>query len=393
MGTNSFQTRHLLQYQTPAPEWDILNQHTFDEWDWFLYIFSFCFAGCMCFWAGWIWHGKHVKNLIVEDKDVLEYSTPISPSKRNNTYPAFPDSAWEQSPPSSNKRRSQTMDYILQPNESKKAIRTHTAPMIIVTDTDGQKHKLDKRELGHLPQLSLHSAVSADEVLTYKTKNATILMMPIETKKKKAPNVQSRTERNNSMPHMKLKNIAIPIKAQENDLKEQSEIEDVPQWNGTVGISETVKGIKSPDDDEESESHLSMDMYMRQSSNPAEHHDVFTPNDPTQKANKYSTSPYKELEELSPVMEEMDKYKDKKNRFKIPFASKMSPIKSGSYDMDDDTFRIGMDSDNKMIYTDYGDDEVDIVYKTSPKMLETLTPPTNALSDNVVEFGFNHSTK
>ena len=358
-------SRKLLQYETPAPEWDILNQHTFDGWDWFLYVFSFCCAGCMCFWAGWIWHAKHVKNLIIQDKDVMEYSTPISPSRRKNDYPSFPDSAWEKkSPPATT-------------NNSKLQAPTYKAPKFMVTDTNGQKHKLDKRELGHLPQLSLHSAVSVDEVLTYKTKNSTILMMPIETTqatKKKVPS--SRNERNVSMPHIKLQNIAIPVKKQET-IKEET-VEDVPEWNGQIGNSETIKDIKSPDENEESESHLSMNMYMRASSNPADHGDVFTPNTPEQQLHN----------SLSPVAEEtQEKDKERKPRFKfkMPSASKMSPIKSISYEVDDESVQMHMDAENKMIYTDYDDENGTENKSVSPQMVENLTPPTQG-SEQVVDF-------
>jgi len=154
---------HLLQYQTPAPEWDILNQNTFDEYDWFLYIFCICCAGCGCFWIGWFWHRCHIKNYIVKDKDVVTYSTPITNSmslRAKRCPPELLASAWEE----------------------QKAQKTQTT---LATQ---------------------HSAVSVDKVLTCKTSNATILMMPMGKEHKE-----------------ECSDFAMTNAKQEEDLKEESE--------------------------------------------------------------------------------------------------------------------------------------------------------------------------
>jgi len=269
--------------------------------------------------------------------DVIEYSTPISPSVASrhgkNHYPAFPESAWEQE------------------------------PTLIVTDTNGHtnsdfNYQLDKRDLGHLPSLSIHSAVSVDKVLTYKTTNATIFMMPMDKDKQQTTSVR---RGNNSMPHVKLKGITIEMIKQEQELKEESENglsseDDIPKWvsggtssdNYPIGKSETMNGMKSPDADEESMSHMSMDLYTRASS--MGNGDVFTPHDPNEVSPK--SSPFNNA--LETVTEEELNNATMKQKLSSHFAmgtaSNLSPVQSGLCSDDD------METDNQMIYTEYDDD-------------------------------------
>ena len=61
-------------------EFDILNQHTYDEYDWFLYAFSIFTFGCLCMCCGWCSHKKYISDKMIDDDDVESLATPISAS-------------------------------------------------------------------------------------------------------------------------------------------------------------------------------------------------------------------------------------------------------------------------------------------------------------------------
>ena len=51
-------------------EFDLLNQHTYDGYDWFLFVFIQLVIGMMWFLSGWCLHKKRIANKILHDKDI-----------------------------------------------------------------------------------------------------------------------------------------------------------------------------------------------------------------------------------------------------------------------------------------------------------------------------------
>ena len=79
--TPNHSSRHLLNDAPDAEEeFDLLNQHTYDEYDWFLYCFTIFVFGCLCLCAGWCGHKKYVKDKLIEDDDIESLATPMSES-------------------------------------------------------------------------------------------------------------------------------------------------------------------------------------------------------------------------------------------------------------------------------------------------------------------------
>ena len=51
-------------------EFDLLNQRTYDGYDWFLFVFIHFVIGMMWFLSGWCLHKKRIANKILHDKDI-----------------------------------------------------------------------------------------------------------------------------------------------------------------------------------------------------------------------------------------------------------------------------------------------------------------------------------
>eukprot|EP01084_Bolivina_argentea_P203932 348223_1 len=66
---------------------DMLNQRTWDEYDWFLYIFSILSFGSSCLCCGWCGHKKYIADQMLNIEDIDERKVTISPkSPLHNKY-------------------------------------------------------------------------------------------------------------------------------------------------------------------------------------------------------------------------------------------------------------------------------------------------------------------
>eukprot|EP01084_Bolivina_argentea_P122671 217374_1 len=275
--------RQLLAYgnDESITKFDVLNQHTWDEYDWFLYVFSICSFGSCCLCCGWCSHKKYISDKIVEDEDINDLEIPISPktpSDNNNqkkmSFAGFNilGDKVQQSPHIPHNNYNNYNEYN---NQIYTQSHSHQTPTLQSVSMHAQMHQFQQRnsqlsdidlsqhihnidprlihqlQQQHTPTLQSHTnATNVSTPVIYETDNT---MMQIVAPTLMQQQIQPQPPQPPQVPM----NIELP--------SQRTSI--IPKYKLNKGASyaspQTAGIIASPDSAEPSESHLSIDMFVK----------------------------------------------------------------------------------------------------------------------------------
>eukprot|EP01083_Nonionella_stella_P074022 200572_1 len=278
---------------------DILNQRTWDGYDWFLYCFCNVLLGTLCLCFGWHAHKKCTRDQYVPEDDIQQFSTPISISQHGSdakkyTFAGF--NLFGENIEGEDLRAARQKHQQQLPSQTLHT-PTLTAPSPNSLRQSRHSSVASEQELATLREMStIRESMSGNTAVHIRGNSSTVIVAMPSPDIKPSPilihdpvplmaNIDP-TQRD-SLPR-----ILMPTKS--------SKI--IPSYN-VDGLVTTPQTVKTPDSMEPSQSHLSIEV-LRQYSNStqdAAQHTIISGDREPVAAMKKSASNSKTLQSLKPL--------------------------------------------------------------------------------------------